>query len=87
MTNGSITDRLKKDWGLKQTWNDMMRPRFERLNDISQSNDYGEEIDDGKGKHYFQTRVPEANADKFDIKRIDHRHHAMDAIVIACTSF
>lgn len=86
MTNGSITDRLKKDWGLKQTWNDMMRPRFERLNDISQSNDYGEEIDDGKGKHYFQTRVPEANADKFDIKRIDHRHHAMDAIVIACTS-
>lgn len=86
MTNGSITDRLKKDWGLKQIWNDMMRPRFERLNDITQSNDYIEEINDGNGKHYFIARVPEKNAEKFDIKRIDHRHHAMDAIVIACTS-
>lgn len=86
MTNGSITDRLKKDWGLKQIWSKLMQPRFERLNDKTQSNDYGEEITDSNGKRYFQTRVPEEFAEKFDIKRIDHRHHAMDAIVIACTS-
>lgn len=86
MTNGSITDRLKKDWGLKQIWSELMQPRFERLNDKTQSNDYGEEITDSNGKRYFQTRVPEVLAEKFDIKRIDHRHHAMDAIVIACTS-
>lgn len=86
MTNGSITDRLKKDWGLKQIWNELMQPRFERLNDKTQSNDYGEDVVDAHGRHYFQTKVPEGLAEKFDIKRIDHRHHAMDAIVIACTS-
>lgn len=86
MTNGSITDRLKKDWGLKQIWNELMQPRFERLNDKTQGNDYGEDVVDAHGRHYFQTKVPEGLAEKFDIKRIDHRHHAMDAIVIACTS-
>ncbi len=81
-TNGSITDRLKVDWGIKDTWNRLILPRFRRMNQITGTSDYtrinrnGHEI----------PNVPEAVSKGFVIKRIDHRHHAMDAIVIACAS-
>ena len=32
-TNGAITDRLKKEWGINDIWNQLVTPRFERLND------------------------------------------------------
>src|SRR5574344_800399 len=40
-TNGAITDHLKDDWGIKQIWNRIIAPRFERLNDITQSQQFG----------------------------------------------
>lgn len=85
VTNGSITDRLKKDWGLNDVWNDIVAPRFERLNQLTGTNDYGQWVNQG-GKRYFQINVPIAIAQGFSKKRIDHRHHAMDAIVIACAT-
>ena len=84
-TNGTITDRLKKDWGLNDVWNDIVAPRFERLNQLTGSNDFGRWVNQG-GKQYFQINVPLAIAQGFSKKRIDHRHHAMDAIVIACAT-
>ncbi|MBQ8957595.1 MAG: type II CRISPR RNA-guided endonuclease Cas9 [Bacteroidales bacterium] len=80
--NGSITDRLKKDWGMNDVWNSIILPRFKRLNEIT-------------GKDCFTTVSAEGHeipAMPFELqkgfskKRIDHRHHAMDAIVIACTT-
>ena len=85
VTNGSITDRLKKDWGLNDVWNDIVAPRFERLNQLTGTNDYGQWVCQN-GKRYFQINVPIAIAQGFSKKRIDHRHHAMDAIVIACAT-
>jgi len=79
---GSITDRLKQDWGLGDIWNSIILPRFQRLNNLKGSHDFttvtsnGHEIPD----------VPFALKRGFSKKRIDHRHHAMDAIVIACAS-
>ena len=84
-TSGSITDRLKKDWGMNDVWNDIVSPRFERLNKITGSNDYGEWIN-VQGNRFFRTNVPIAISRGFSKKRIDHRHHAMDALVIACTT-
>lgn len=84
-TNGSITTRLKHDWGINDVWNDIVTPRFERLNSLTSSNLYGHFVEDG-GKRYFQTEVPLEESKNFNKKRIDHRHHAMDAIVIACTT-
>ncbi len=84
-TNGSITDRLKKDWGLNDVWNDIVAPRFERLNQITGTTDYGQWVCQN-GKRYFQINVPVTIAQGFSKKRIDHRHHAMDAIVIACAT-
>lgn len=80
--NGSITDRLKKDWGMNDVWNSIVLPRFQRLNKLT-------------GKDCFTTLTPEGHEipamplefqKGFNKKRIDHRHHAMDAIVIACAT-
>lgn len=80
--NGSITDRLKKDWGMDNVWNSIILSRFQRLNELT-------------GKDCFTTfnaegheipNMPLELQKGFNKKRIDHRHHAMDAIVIACTT-
>ena len=80
--NGSITDRLKKDWGMNDVWNSIILPRFQRLNRIT-------------GRDVFTTHTPEGHEipvmpldlqKGFNKKRVDHRHHAMDAIVIACAT-
>lgn len=80
--NGVITDRLKHDWGLKDVWNRLMLPRFERLNNILETDQYV--AFNGEG-HKIPT-IPMESRKGFNIKRIDHRHHALDAIVIACTT-
>src|SRR5690606_31372344 len=38
--NGKITTRLKQDWGLNDVWNDLILPRFERMNQSTNSNDF-----------------------------------------------
>jgi len=84
-TNGAITTRLKQDWGMHDVWNEIITPRFERLNSLSGSNNFGE-MTQKDGKQIFQTRVPIELQKGFTKKRIDHRHHAMDALVIACAT-
>lgn len=89
--NGSITSRMKQDWGLNDVWNNIVTPRFERLNAITNSNDFGKlelkrDSFGNSGKQVFQTTVPDEIAKGFSKKRIDHRHHAMDALVIACVN-
>lgn len=82
---GQVTDRLKHDWGLNDVWNDVVRPRFERLNQMRGNHEFGQwEMKDGK--RVFQINVPLEYQRGFSKKRIDHRHHALDAIVIACAS-
>ena len=82
---GSITSKMKQDWGLNDIWNDLVTPRFERLNAMTNSNLYGQ-LENKNGKNIFQTTVPDDIAKGFSKKRIDHRHHALDALVIACLS-
>jgi CRISPR-associated endonuclease Csn1 len=85
VTNGAITSTLKQDWGLNDIWNDLITPRFERLNVLTNSHNFGEWTNKN-GKKVFQTSVPLELQKNFSKKRIDHRHHALDAIVIACTT-
>jgi CRISPR-associated endonuclease Csn1 len=84
-SNGNITNALKQNWGLNDVWNEMITPRFERLNELTKSNDFGEWTNKD-GKRVFQTQVPLALQKGFTKKRIDHRHHALDALVIACAT-
>lgn len=84
-SNGTITSTLKQDWGLNDIWNEIITPRFERLNQLTNSQNFGEWVNK-EGKKVFQTQVPLELQKGFSKKRIDHRHHALDAIVIACTT-
>ena len=80
---GSITSKLKQDWGLNDKWNELIAPRFKRLNELTNSKDFGEW--DSK-INTFRTKVPDEISRGFSKKRIDHRHHALDALVVAsCT--
>lgn len=79
---GGITDRLKKDWGINDVWNAIILPRFQRLNKLTNTDKFttfntsGNEI----------PKMPLELQKGFNRKRIDHRHHAMDAIMIACAN-
>lgn len=84
-TNGAITDLLKQEWGINEKWNELVAPRFQRLNEKTGTTDFGH-WECKEGKRYFQTTIPLHLSVGFSKKRIDHRHHAMDAIIIACTN-
>ena len=79
---GSVTDRLKKDWGANDVWNRIILPRFERMNEIMPDAQFTATSANG---HLIPT-MPLKYQRGFNKKRIDHRHHAMDAVVIACAN-
>lgn len=80
--SGSVTDRLKKDWGINDVWNTIILPRFIRLNQITGEDHFTALNKEG----HLIPNMPLEYQKGFNKKRIDHRHHAMDAIVIACTT-
>lgn len=84
-TNGIITSTLKKDWHLNDVWNEIISPRFKRLNELTNSNLFGF-YKEKNGHKVFINTVPEESNKNFDPKRIDHRHHALDALIIALTT-
>lgn len=83
-SNGQITSNLKQDWGLNDVWNDLITPRFERLNGMTGNDGKFGEIN--KNTNKFLPTVPLELQKGFNKKRIDHRHHAVDALVIACAT-
>jgi len=81
--NGKITTQLKQDWGLNDVWNDLILPRFERMNQLTNSTDFTAWNENHQ--KYLPT-VPIEFSKGFSKKRIDHRHHSLDALVIACAT-
>ncbi|MPN36661.1 CRISPR-associated endonuclease Cas9 [bioreactor metagenome] len=81
--NGKITTQLKQDWGLNDVWNDLILPRFERMNQLTNSTGFTAW---NETHQKFLPTVPIEFSKGFSKKRIDHRHHAMDALVIACAT-
>ena len=80
--NGSVTTRLKQDWGLHDVWNNIILSRFIRLNEICSTKQFICTNSEG----HTVPAMPGELQKGFNKKRIDHRHHAMDAIVIACAT-
>jgi CRISPR-associated endonuclease Csn1 len=83
VSNGSVTHELKANWGLSEVMKDLVKWRFERL----------EEKTGEKFSWYEQETDTERNPTGRKVlrlkgyeKRIDHRHHALDALVVACTT-
>jgi len=75
---GSITDRMKEDWGMKEVWKQILIPRFQRMNELTGTDDFYTERTDNSGNRQIIL-----SGHKESLKRLDHRHHAMDALVIA----
>lgn len=83
---GAVTDKLKHDWGVNDKWNEIIMPRFKALDDkVEDKGDRDKRFIATSNGHEIPT-VPTDMLKGFNKKRIDHRHHAMDAIVIACAS-
>lgn len=80
--NGATTTRLKKDWGINDVWNQIILPRFERLNQLQNTTIFTTKTVNG----HIIPALPLELSKNFEKKRIDHRHHAMDAMVIAFTT-
>lgn len=80
---GGVTSILRRDWGLDAVWNSLILPRFERMNQLTNSTEFT-----AWNKQYqkFLPTVPLELSKGFQKKRIDHRHHAMDALAIACAT-
>ncbi len=88
VVSGGITDRLKNDWGLGNAasgvWNQLMRERVRNVYGNATRNEDGsfsKGVDDD-GKCHIDEDAHDKTG-KGGLKRIDHRHHALDAIVIA----
>ena len=81
--NGKITSQLKQDWGLNDIWNELVLPRFERLNQVVGTSHF---TSWNEKNQKFLPSVPLEFSKGFSKKRIDHRHHALDALVIACAT-
>ena len=79
---GGITDKLKRDWGINDVWNKIILPRFKRLNEITDSTRFTTVTANGHEIPCMPLELQKG----FNKKRIDHRHHAMDAIIIACAN-
>lgn len=73
-TSGSVTDFVRHVWGYDEVLHNLNLPRFQLagLTEMVTSNNSGVEV----------TRERITNW----TKRIDNRHHAVDALTIACTS-
>ncbi len=86
---GAVTNELKRAWRLNEVWTELVAPRFIRLNELTQSNLFGEWQKSKSGHDYFDCNLDNTIREKneaYDIKRIDHRHHALDALIVAlCT--
>ncbi|MFT4095167.1 MAG: HNH endonuclease domain-containing protein [Niabella sp.] len=84
-SGGGITSELKNNWGLNKVWKEIILQRFERLEAITGKK--GEYVIHSKDEH--ENPVIHLNVKenpKLDTKRIDHRHHALDALIIAATT-
>ncbi len=81
--NGKITAKLRNDWGLNNLWNDLILPRFVRMNALIDTQSFTALT---TNHQKLIPSIPLEFSKGFDKKRIDHRHHAVDALIIACTS-
>jgi len=71
-TTGSITNRLRSDWQLVNVMKELNMPKYEKLGLVKT-------IEGKSGR-------PEKQIIDWT-KRNDHRHHAMDALTVAFTSY
>jgi CRISPR-associated endonuclease Csn1 len=76
ITSGAVTAILREDWGLNDIMRDINLPRYESLGKVVKETRFNNH----KNENYEVTRIEDWS------KRDDHRHHALDALVVALTT-
>lgn len=74
VTSGSITDFLRHQWGYDEVLHTLNLPRYQQVEGLTEIVTY-----DHRGQEHTEERI------KGWTKRLDHRHHAIDALTIALT--
>lgn len=81
VTEGTVTAKLRRLWGWDDVLMNLQLPKYKELENIT-GQKYIQTVewtsDHGKRKHTKEEIINWT-------KRDDHRHHAVDALVIACT--
>ncbi len=72
VTSGQITDLLKHSWGLDSVLEELNKEKIKEKIDIL--------------KKANNQKTKDTTPFIFSKREFDHRHHALDAIVVACTS-
>ena len=73
-SGGSVTDFLRHQWGYDEILHTLNLPRYRQVDELTEMVHYehaGQEHDEERIKNWT--------------KRIDHRHHAIDALTVALT--
>ncbi|MBS1496398.1 MAG: hypothetical protein JSS98_03160 [Bacteroidetes bacterium] len=83
-TTGGITDHLREMWKLNKAFKEMNKERFQLMATMVQE-------PQESWCHYKDVESKKGGTKKVLVlknwtKRLDHRHHAIDALIIACTT-
>lgn len=73
-SGGSVTDFLRHQWGYDEILHTLNLPRYRKVEDLTEYVHY-----EHAGQEHTEERIKNWS------KRIDHRHHAIDALTVALT--
>ena len=84
-TTGGVTDYLRSHWGLKKMFMELTEARFKQM-ELWNLDENGNPKDLWVKKEYDKVNKKNVYEIKGWSKRYDHRHHAIDALVVALSN-
>ncbi len=81
-TTGGVTDYLRSHWGLRKLFMELTESRFKQM-ELWNLNENGEPKESWITKYYDKENNKHVYEIKGWSKRYDHRHHSIDALVVA----
>ena len=84
-STGGVTDYLRSHWGLKKLFMELTEPRFKQM-ELWNLDENGNPKEYWISKYFDKDRNKHVYEIKGWSKRYDHRHHAIDALVVALSN-
>lgn len=84
-TTGGVTDYLRSHWGLRKLFMELTESRFKQM-ELWNLNENGEPKESWITKYYDKGNNKHVYEIKGWSKRYDHRHHSIDALVVALSN-
>lgn len=84
-TTGGVTDYLRSHWGLKKLFMELTEPRFKQM-ELWNLDENGTPKESWITKYFDKENCKHIYEIKGWSKRYDHRHHAIDALVVALSN-